>query len=76
MLVASGMIVGESLFGVLLAGLIVAAQVGYIHVKDAGAPLALVPADFAPATVIGWGAFGILIALLYGWKIRRVKKAS
>ena len=36
-LVASGMIVGESLFGVLLAGLIV------IHV-----PLALVPDDFAP----------------------------
>ncbi len=75
-LVASGMIVGESLFGVLNAGLIVAAQGGYFPAKDAGAPLALVPANFAPATVIGWGAFGVLIALLYGWKVRRVKKAS
>ena len=37
MLVASGMIVGESLFGVINAGLIVAAN------RDA--PLAVVPAD-------------------------------
>jgi putative OPT family oligopeptide transporter len=75
-LVASGMIVGESLFGVLNAGLIVAAQVGYIHVKDAGSPLAVVFGDFAPAEFVSWAAFGALIILLYGWKIRRVKKAS
>jgi putative oligopeptide transporter, OPT family len=75
-LVASGMIVGESLFGVLYAGLIVAAQVGYIKVADAGAPLALVGADFAPATAVAWGVFGVIIALLYGWELRRVKKSS
>lgn len=75
-LVASGMIVGESLFGVLNAGLIVAAQVGYIHVKDAAFPLGLVGGDFALAETVGWAAFGALIALLYGWKIRRVRKAT
>ena len=56
-LTASGMIVGESLFGVLLAGLIVA--------SGNDAPLALVPADFAPANPVGLAAFALLIALLY-----------
>lgn len=64
-LVASGMIVGESLFGVLLAGLIVA--------FNSGAPLALVSADFGPAPTIGWVAFGFLVLDLYAWKIRRVR---
>ena len=64
-LVASGMIVGESLFGVVLAGLIVALS------KDA--PLGLVPSDFAPAPFIGWAAFAAMILLLYGWKVRRAK---
>ena len=62
-LVASGMIVGESLFGVLLAGLIVA--------FSTDAPLGLVSADFAPANWVGLAAFAILIAVLYGWMIRR-----
>ncbi|HLY06392.1 MAG TPA: oligopeptide transporter, OPT family [Rhizomicrobium sp.] len=62
-LVASGMIVGESLFGVLLAGLIVA--------FSTDAPLALAPADFAPANWIGLVAFAALIIVLYGWMIRR-----
>lgn len=62
-LVASGMIVGESLFGVLLAGLIVA------FATDA--PLALVSADFAPANWVGLAAFALLIAVLYSWMIRR-----
>src|SRR5690606_34158437 len=48
-LVASGMIVGESLFGVVLAGLIVA--------FSSDAPLALVPADFAWMNWIGLGVF-------------------
>jgi putative OPT family oligopeptide transporter len=61
-LVASGMIVGESLFGVLLAGLIVA------HI-----PLGLVPEDFAPANWIGLAAFAVLIVTLYGWMLRRAK---
>src|SRR4029077_16219251 len=62
-LVASGMIVGESLFGVLLAGLIVA--------LSTDAPLALASADFAPANWIGLIAFAALIALLYSWMMRR-----
>jgi len=64
-LVASGMIVGESLLGVLVAGLIV------IHV-----PLALVPDDFAPADWIGLGAFVLLIVILYGWMLRRPEKLT
>ena len=58
-LVASGMIVGESLFGVILAGLIVA--------FSSQAPLALVGAHFVPAGFIGFAAFALLIASLYGW---------
>jgi hypothetical protein len=64
-LVASGMIVGESLLGVLVAGLIV------VHV-----PLALVPDDFAPGPWIGLGAFVLLIVLLYGWMLRRPEKVA
>ena len=64
-LVASGMIVGESLFGVLLAGLIVA--------FSTDAPLGLVPGDFAPAPFVGLAAFAGLIAVLYGWMMRRAK---
>ena len=64
-LVASGMIVGESLLGVLVAGLIV------IHV-----PLALVPDDFAPADWIGLAAFVLLIVILYGWMLRRPEKLT
>jgi putative OPT family oligopeptide transporter len=62
-LVASGMIVGESLFGVLLAGLIVG--------LNNDAPLALVAGDFAPATMIGIASFVLLIVLLYGWMLRQ-----
>ena len=64
-LVASGLIVGESLFGVLNAGLIVALS------NDA--PLALVPADFVAANAIGWVGFIGLIAVLYGWMLRRAR---
>lgn len=67
-LVASGMIVGESLFGVLLAGLIVASS------KDA--PLALVPEDFAPANLIAFASFAALIAILYGWMMRRPESSA
>ena len=64
-LVASGMIVGESLFGVLNAGLIV--------VFKHDAPLAVVPADFAYATPIATVALIALIVWLYGWLLRRAK---
>ena len=58
------MIVGESLFGVALAALIVGLS------KDA--PLAIVPADFALANPIGAVLFVALIASLYAWMLRRI----
>ena len=63
-LVASGMIVGESLFGVLLAALIA----GTFN----DAPLAIVPADFAYANPIGAVVFVGLVAALYVWALRRM----
>jgi putative OPT family oligopeptide transporter len=66
-LIASGMIVGESLFGVINAGLIVAAH------RDA--PLGVVPADFAPANLIAVLGFIGLIVLLYGWLFKRARTA-
>jgi putative OPT family oligopeptide transporter len=62
-LVASGMIVGESLFGVLNSGLIVATR--------NEAPLGLVPGDFAPANYIGAAAFVGAIVWLYRWMLSR-----
>ena len=62
-LVASGLIVGESLFGVILSGLIVATQ--------NEAPLALVAGDFAPARLIGALCFVGLIVALYRWMLGR-----
>jgi putative OPT family oligopeptide transporter len=64
-LIASGMIVGESLFGVVLAGLIVA--------FSSDAPLALVPADFAAAPLIGPLVFVALVAVLYHWIMQRAR---
>jgi putative OPT family oligopeptide transporter len=64
-LVASGLIVGESLWGVVNAGLIVALT------KDA--PIGLVAADFAPAPWLGLIAFTGCIVGLYGWMLRRMK---
>jgi putative OPT family oligopeptide transporter len=65
-LVASGMIVGESLFGVVLAGLIVGLS------KDA--PLAIVPDNFAPAPLIGVITFVGFILALYGWLLARIRR--
>jgi putative OPT family oligopeptide transporter len=62
-LVASGLIVGESIWGVINAGLIVAFS------KDA--PIALVPEDFAPAPWLGVIGFVGAIVWLYGWMLRR-----
>ena len=66
-LIASGMIVGESLFGVLNAAIIVGAN------RDA--PLGVVPADFAFAMPIGVILFVGLTALLYGWLLKRTRSA-
>ena len=62
-LVASGMIVGESLFGVVNAGMIVATS------RDA--PIALVAPDFALAKAIGALAFIALVVALYRWMLQR-----
>jgi uncharacterized oligopeptide transporter (OPT) family protein len=62
-LVASGLIVGESLWGVLNAGLIVG--------LNDDAPIGLVPAEFAPAKWLGLFGFVAMIAWLYGWMLRR-----
>lgn len=66
-LVASGLIVGESLWGVLNAGLIVGLS------NDA--PLALVGEDFAPGPWLGVILFIGLIVILYGWMLSRAKAA-
>lgn len=59
-LLASGLIVGESLFGVLLAGLIVATH--------REAPLALVGDAFqGTANIVGTILFFVLVVVLYRW---------
>lgn len=67
-LVASGLIVGESLWGVLNAGLIVALA------KDA--PIALVGHDFVLAPWLGVLGFVGAIVWLYGWMLRRSMAAT
>jgi putative OPT family oligopeptide transporter len=64
-LVASGLIVGESIWGVVNAGLIVALA------KDA--PIGLVPEDFAPAPWLGVLLFIGAIVWVYGWMLRRAR---
>ena len=62
-LVASGLIVGESLWGVLNAGLIVWLS------KEA--PIGLVADDFAPAKWLGLLGFVAIVVWLYRWMARR-----
>jgi putative OPT family oligopeptide transporter len=62
-LVASGLIVGESLWGVINAGLIVGFS------KDA--PIGLVSENFALAPWLGLLGFVGMIIWLYGWMLRR-----
>ncbi len=66
-LVASGLIVGESLWGVLNAGLIVGTS------NDA--PIGLVAEDFAPAPYLGVIGFVGIIIWLYSWMLRRSRMA-
>jgi uncharacterized oligopeptide transporter (OPT) family protein len=64
-LAATGLIVGESLFGVLLAGIVVA--------SSNASPLALVGDGFRPVAV--WGG-ALLFALLAWWLYRRSAKLA
>jgi putative OPT family oligopeptide transporter len=66
-LVASGLIVGESIWGVLNAGLIVGFS------KDA--PIALVPEGFRAASWLGVIGFVGVIIWLYGWMLRKARSA-
>jgi len=66
-LVASGLIVGESIWGVINAGLIVALA------NDA--PIGLVPEDFRAAPWLGVLGFVGIIILLYSWMLRRSRAA-
>jgi putative OPT family oligopeptide transporter len=68
-LLASGLIVGESLFGVALAGVIV--------FSGNGSPLALVGDSFAiPGEVVGTIAFAIVSLGLYAWVGRLAKRVE
>ena len=62
-LVASGLIVGESLWGVINAGLIVGTS------KDA--PLGIVPENFDAAPWLGVGLFVASVVWIYGWMRRK-----
>ena len=64
-LVASGLIVGESLWGVLNAGLIVG--------LNTDAPIGLVAEGFAAAPALGVLGFVGLIVLLYRWMLERAR---
>jgi putative OPT family oligopeptide transporter len=66
-LVASGLIVGESLWGVLNAGLIVG--------TGNDAPIGLAPGGFALAPWLGVLGFVGVIVWLYGWMLRRSAQA-
>jgi putative OPT family oligopeptide transporter len=67
-LVASGLIVGESLWGVINAGLIVG--------LSNEAPIRLVPDTFALAPWLGLLGFVSAIVLLYGWMLRRSARVT
>ena len=68
-LVAAGLIVGESLFGVVLAGVIV--------FSGKAAPLGVVGDSFAPAAnIIGAIAFAIVLAALLRWSGRLAQRTA
>jgi putative OPT family oligopeptide transporter len=64
-LLVSGYIVGDSLLNVAYAGLIVA--------TGQGAPLAVVPEDFAPATPLALTVYAATALLLYVWTAKRAR---
>jgi putative OPT family oligopeptide transporter len=61
-LLATGLIVGESLFGVVFAGIVAA--------TNSDAPLAVVK-DFGPAIPLGIVVFAVAVLALYAWTKRQ-----
>jgi uncharacterized oligopeptide transporter (OPT) family protein len=74
-LLASGLIVGESIIGVVIAAIVAFGdKLGF---SNREAPLALVGPGFAPAAlVIGGVAFAIAAWLLYRWVWRTAMRAD
>lgn len=73
-LIACGLIVGESLWGVFYAGVIVAAQRGWLHVTDPSNPFAVVGDNFgAIANVLAIVAFVAVPVALYRWVAGRAR---
>jgi putative OPT family oligopeptide transporter len=67
-LIASGLIVGESLWGVAYSGIVFGAQQGWMHVADPSAPLNVVGSWFAtPSLVLAAMAFVLVPLFLYRW---------
>jgi putative OPT family oligopeptide transporter len=80
-LMASGLIVGESLVGVVLAflagALMKGAPLSFIPVADPSTPLGLVGDSFAPvATWLGLGGFVLAIAGLYVYAARLSRQTA
>jgi len=75
-ILASGLIVGESLVNVVLAGVTAAAKTGLVRVSDSDWPLALVGSGFAP-----WGMLTAVVVIfgtvlwLYRWAAQMGLKA-
>ena len=65
-LMASGLIVGDSLLNVAYAGLIAA--------TGKGAPIAVVPESFGPAKPLALAVYAATALLLYGWTARRAQR--
>ncbi|MEQ1540126.1 MAG: oligopeptide transporter, OPT family, partial [Sphingorhabdus sp.] len=62
---ATGLIVGESLFGVLYAGIVAG--------SGSDAPLAVVGDGFEPIAM--WGGIGVFVALVW-WIYRRMRQLA
>ena len=68
-LLASGLIVGESIIGVVIAAI--------VAFSGKGTPLALVPPSFAGmAEILGGVAFIAVIAVLYRWVARLARRSA
>jgi putative OPT family oligopeptide transporter len=73
-LIASGLIVGESIWGVVYSGIILAAQRGLFHAADPSSPLAVVPSGFGGvASVLALLGFVGIPFALYRWSGGRAR---